>query len=104
MGDHECPAKPGVDFYQCYMCQKVLASKTALYTHLKLTHKTIVTGHELMKKCDQVPTKCPECNHGLEIPEKLKMNIGTDRFLYCRQCSFQSRSVQAYSQHRNLHQ
>ena len=118
--DHECPAKPGVDFYQCYMCQKVLASKTALYTHLKLTHKTIVTGHELMKKCDQVPTKCPECNvvlpsymecidhfldnHGLEIPEKLKMNIGTDRFLYCRQCSFQSRSVQAYSQHRNLHQ
>ena len=118
--DNECPAKPGVDFYQCYMCQKVLASKTALYTHLKLTHKTIVTGHELMKKCDQVPTKCPECdqvlhsymecidhfldNHGLEIPKTLKMQSGQDRFLYCRQCSFQSRIIKAYSQHRNLHQ
>ena len=117
---NECPSRLGVDFYQCFMCQKVLASQAALYTHLKLTHKSKLKGKELTIKCDAVPTKCPKCdfvldsfmecidhildNHGLEIPTELKMQSGRNRNLYCLQCSFESKIVESYVQHRKLHQ
>ena len=117
---HECPAKLSVDFYQCYLCQKVLASKPAFYTHLKLTHKIKLTGTELNKKIDEVPTKCPECNlvlpsytncighfldnHGLEIPTELKMQDNDrERNFYCHQCDFIG-ETKNYAQHRKIHQ
>ena len=116
---NECPSRLGVDFYQCFMCQKVLASQAALYTHLKLTHKSKLKGKELTIKCDAVPTKCPKCdfvldsfmecidhildNHGLEIPTELKMQSGRNRNLYCLQCSFESKIVEGYVQHRKRH-
>ena len=52
-----CTMNVHQDFVQCYMCQKVLASQAALYTHLKLTHKDKLKGKELKIKCDAVPTK-----------------------------------------------
>ena len=119
---HECPVRLGVDFYQCFVCQKVMASQAALYTHLKLTHKIKLNGKEFKLKVDAVPTKCTICdlilnsymecidhildNHGLEIPTELRMQggRGKTRNLYCVQCSFESKKIKLYAQHRKLHQ
>ena len=117
--EFECPAKLGADFYQCQNCHKILASQAALYTHLKLTHKIRYQGHELLKLCDQVPTKCPECqqisnsymecvnhyidNHGPDLHKELKNQGNRDRLLYCLTCDFKTRLAKSYFNHRKLH-
>ena len=119
----ECPAKPGVEFYQCHQCHKILASQTALYTHYKLTHKIRYKGLDLVRMCDKVPTKCPECqqiwnsfmecvdhyldNHGLDLHKELKnpggSRRGKGRYLYCNNCDFKTFKTMSYFNHRKLH-
>ena len=118
----ECPAKLGVEFFQCENCHKILASQTALYTHYKLTHKIIYKGLDLLRMCDNVPTKCPECHwvsnsfmecvdhyldsHGLDLHKELK-NGGhrnaRGRHLYCNICDFKTFKTMSYFNHRKLH-
>ena len=116
----ECPAKLGADLYQCRKCLKILASQVALYTHYKLTHKIRYKGHELLKECDQVPTKCPECQivsnsymecvnhyfdtHGIDLHKELKNQGNRDRLLYCLMCDYKTRLTTSYHNHIKLHQ
>ena len=116
----ECPAEVYTDYFPCYICPNVLGSRESMYLHLKCTHKTILAGNELRKKCDELTkTKCPQCDqlfgsfmdcidhyldcHGVQVPDKLKKRNGKDRFLFCRQCSFEHKNITTYSHHRKAH-
>ena len=115
----DCPAKLGVEFFQCENCHKILASAEALYTHYKLTHKIIYKGLDLLRMCDKVSTKCPECqqisnsymecvnhyldNHGPDLDKELKNQGNKDRLLYCQSCDFKTRLTKSYVNHRKLH-
>ena len=99
--------------HQCHICQKVLGSREALYTHLKLTHKVrqekSVEDYSVItdQKCDHcekiMKTDIEYVDHLVnEHPaSKLPTFVYKQRKIFkCRDCSYQCSKLKNYYKHR----
>ena len=63
-----CPVQvDGVYVHQCDICQGILASREALYTHMKLKHKQSITSSSL-NPYSKEPKACNFCKKILGNP------------------------------------